>query len=74
MLHTISTAKNTSKKLSQQVKEILSEKGFSFLFNYNDYSFFKSQCKNAFNKAQAIAEKFIEDNTQANSDFNEYIF
>ena len=74
MLHTISTAKNTSKNLSQQVKEILSEKGFSFLFNYNDYSFFKSQCANAFNKAQAIAEKFIEDNTQSNSDFNEYIF
>ncbi len=74
MLHTISTAKNTSKNLSQQVKEILSEKGFSFLFNYNDYTFFKSQCKNAFNKAQAIAEKFIEDNTQAKSDFNEYTF
>lgn len=68
-----SNAKNTSKKISDQVKEILSEKGFSFLFNYNDYSFFKSQCKNAFNKAQAIAEKFIED-TNAKSDFNEYTF
>jgi len=74
MTQITSTAKSTSKNLSQQVKEILNEKGFSFLFNYNDYNFFKTQCKNAFNKAQAIAEKFIDDNTQAESDFNEYIF
>lgn len=74
MTHTTFKAKNTSKNLSQQVNEILTEKGLSFLFNYNDYTFFKSQCKNAFNKAQAIAEKFIEENQHAKSDFNQYVF
>jgi hypothetical protein len=74
MTPTTFKAKNTSKNLSQQVKEILTQRGFSFLFNYNDYSFFKSQCKNAFNKAQAIADKFIEENQEAQSDFNQYVF
>ncbi len=74
MTQITSTAKNTSKNLSQQVNEILTEKGFSFLFNYSDYKHFKNQCKNAFNKAQAIAEKFIEENTEAKNDFNEYVF
>jgi hypothetical protein len=74
MIRTTFHAKNTSKKLSQQVTEILTEKGFSSLFNYSDYQYFKTQCTNAFNKAQAIAEKFIEENQQVKSDFNEYVF
>jgi len=61
-------------KLSTQVKSILHEKGFSKVFNYADYKYFKAQCNNAFHKAQAIAEKFIEDNNQLNSDFDEYVF
>ena len=64
-------AKSTN--LSTQVKDILHEKGFSFLFNFNDYKHFKKQCSNAWNKAQDIAQKFIEENTQ-DSDYNQYIF
>lgn len=74
MIRTTFHAKNTSKNLSQQVTEILTEKGFSSLFNYSDYTHFKTQFANAFNKSQAIAEKFIEENQQAKSDFNEYVF
>ena len=73
MIHITSKAKSTSNFLSHQVRQILNEKGYSFLFNWSDYAYFKSQCANAFNKAEAIAEKFIED-TNAKSDFNEYTF
>ncbi len=66
--------KNSAFKLSTQVKNILHEKGFSFLFNYNDYKYFKSQVSNAFNKAIAIAEMFIEYNGDNNNDFNDYVF
>lgn len=66
--------KNTSFKLSDQVKETLHKKGYSSIFNYSDYFLFKSQAKNAFNKVQAIAELFIQDNTNSKSDYNGYIF
>lgn len=69
---TFNSHKNTN-KLSDQVKNILQEKGFSFLFNWSDYQYFKDQAKSAFNKAQAIADLFIQDNPQ-NSDFSEYVF
>lgn len=72
-MNTTLNAKNTSNYLSYQVRQILSQKGYSFLFNWSDYAYFKSQCKNAFNKANAIAELFISE-TQAESDFNEYTF
>jgi len=67
-------SKNNAFKLSTQVKSILHEKGLSKVFNYSDYKYFKTQCKNAWNKAQAIAEKFIEENNPKNSDFDEYVF
>lgn len=67
--------KNTSFKLSEQVKETLHAKGYSAIFNYQDYKYYKSQAKKAFNKAQAIAELFIQDNFNNNtSDYNEYLF
>lgn len=67
--------KNTAFKLSNQVKKTLQEKGYSAIFNYQDYKYYKTQAKEAFNKAQAIAELFIQDNFSNNtSDFNEYIF
>jgi predicted transcriptional regulator len=70
----MNTQTNNSKNtLSSQVKQILSEKGYSFLFNWSDYHHFKDQAKTAFNKAFSIAEMFIEESTQK-SDFNEYIF
>lgn len=67
-------SKSKAYKLSDQVKNILQEKGLSAVFNYNDYLYFKKQVKNAFNKAQAIAELFIEENINAKSDYNEYTF
>lgn len=66
--------KNTAFKLSEQVKATLHEKGYSFLFNYSDYAYYKAQVKKAFNKAQAIADLFIQDNTNQRSDYNGYIF
>jgi hypothetical protein len=66
--------KNTAFNLSEQVKATLHEKGYSFLFNYSDYKYYKSQVKKAFNKAQAIAELFIMENQTEESDFSEYVF
>jgi hypothetical protein len=66
--------KNTSFKLSEQVKETLHAKGYSSLFNFQDYKYYKVQVKKAFNKAQAIAELFIQDNQPTKSDFSEYVF
>lgn len=59
--------------LSEQVKSILKTKGLSQVFNYQDYKHFKKQKTKAFNKAQAIADLFVQEN-QTQSDFNEYIF
>lgn len=64
--------KNNAFKLSEQVKLILHEKGYSFLFNYNDYKLFKAQVKNAFNIALAIAEKFIAYHEPQENDFSIY--
>lgn len=66
-------SKNTSFTLSSQVQKILFEKGYSSIFNFQDYKYFKELSKNKFNKAQAIVELFIFDNQQ-NSDYNEYLF
>lgn len=66
--------KTTAFLLSEQVKTILQEKGFSALFNYNDYLFFKRRCAKAFNRAQAIAEMFISEANPQVNDFNDYIF
>ena len=76
MTHTQSISrKNTSFKLSEQVKETLHARGYSAIFNYQDYKYYKGQVKKAFNKAQAIAELFINDNlSNNNSDFQEYLF
>lgn len=65
--------KSTSFKLSDQVKKTLSTKGYSAIFNYSDFAFYKAQVKKSFNKAQEIAERFIQDNN-SKSDFDEYVF
>jgi len=70
---TFTAVQSKSTKTSVQVKEILSKNGYSHLFNYNDYKYFKSQCKAEFNKAVAIAEKFIEYYDSA-SDYDQYIY
>lgn len=64
-------SKSNSFKISEQVKRILHSRGLSKVFNYQDYDHFKELCKSAFNKAQAIADKFIEEH-QSESDFSEY--
>jgi hypothetical protein len=67
----ITECKNTN--LSEQVKKILTDKGFSFLFNFDDFKFFKKKAKGEFNPALKIADLFIMDTNQE-SDFNQYIF
>lgn len=75
----MTTRQNNSSKfnpflLSEQVKNILISKGFTSLFNYTDYEYFKEECKEAFNKAYAIAERFISDAEPNQNDLNDYLF
>ncbi|AXP79173.1 hypothetical protein CJ739_73 [Mariniflexile rhizosphaerae] len=75
----MTTRQNNSRKfnpflLSEQVKNILKSNGFTSLFNYNDYEFFKEECKEAFNKALAIAERFMADADPNQNDLNDYLF
>lgn len=73
MTSTQHTNKSKSFNISEQVKTILHNHGLSKAFNYSDYHYFKSRVKKSFNKAQAIADFFIQEYTQE-SDLNEYIF
>lgn len=66
--------KNNANLLSNQVKDILQSRGLSAIFNYSDYLYFKTKARTAFNKAQAIAEQFIDENTTTKSDFSQYQF
>ncbi|WP_116787625.1 hypothetical protein [Flavobacterium psychrotrophum] len=66
--------KATAFKPSEQVFAILHERGLSKIFNYSDYEHFKKQCKGAFNRAQAIAEMFIEYHEDTHSDYEEYVY
>lgn len=67
--------KNTSFKISDQVKRILHNRGLSKFFNFTEYELFKERAKaqNSFNIVQAIADLFIEEH-QHESDLNEYLF
>lgn len=65
--------KSNSFNLSSQVKRILHTKGLSKAFNYADYKYFKKKASNAFNKAQLIADFFIQENQQE-SDLADYQF
>ena len=67
------TIEDKNTKLSEQVKKILTEKGFSFLFNFQDYKYFKQKAKGDFNPALKIADLFMNE-TDQESDFNQYIF
>ncbi len=71
---TFTSHKVTEKPLAEQVKEILTEKGLSKIFSENDCKYFSKQVKSAFNRAQAIADKFIEYYEGVPSDFSEYVF
>lgn len=73
-IKTHNSNKNNAFKLSDKVKKILHDKGLSFLFTYNDYEYFKKQVSNAFDKAQAIADLFIQYHEPTQNDFSEYVF
>lgn len=67
-------SKSNAFKLSTQVQNSLHEKGLSYLFNFQDYLYFKKQCKKAFNKVEAITGLFIAYHEPTKSDFNDYVF
>ena len=74
-LTAIKTDKSKTFLLSEQVKRHLNEKGFLKVFNYSDYEYFKNKVKSAGDKAQKIANLFIEENQTTNkSDLHDYIF
>lgn len=67
-------SKTTSFKTSEQVEAILHEKGLSKVFTIEDYNYFKRKCTSAYNRAQAIAELFIQYYDDVPSDYNDYVF
>jgi len=74
-LTAIKTDKSKIFLLSEQVKIKLHQKGYLKVFNYNDYTYFKNLVKDVTNKAEAITNLFIEENSVSNeSDFAYYIF
>ncbi|WZL88315.1 hypothetical protein VS868_11980 [Salinimicrobium sp. 3283s] len=73
MTKQLNTSKSNSLKTSDQVKLILQEQGLSKVFNFNEYRLFRKRAKRAFNKAQAVAQMFIEE-YQNESDLLEYEF
>lgn len=61
--------------LSEQVKSILYRKGLESIFNYTDYQDFKKRVSfQTPDRAERIANLFIEYNNCALSDYAEYIF
>lgn len=60
--------------ISEKVKRILFKRGYSHIFNYPDYKYFKSLASGtpAPELANYIADLFIE-NTSEKSDFESYI-
>lgn len=68
---TFTAVQDKASKTSEQVKEILFKNGYSHLFNWYDYEYFKTQCKNEFNKALKISQMFIEYHGTP-SDYAEY--
>ena len=60
-------------KLSDKVYNELNSHGFSKLFNWEDYQFFKKQTLGKFNQVQAIVDLFIFYSCDE-SDFADYEF
>lgn len=60
--------------ISEKVKRILFKRGYSHIFNYPDYQYFKSMAAEvpAIERAHYIADLFIE-NTSEKSDFDQYV-
>ena len=60
-------------KLSDKVYQELNSKGFSKLFNWEDYHYFKKMTAQKFNQVEAIVEMFIFYSCDL-SDFADYEF
>ena len=60
-------------KLSDKVYHELQSQGFSKLFNWEDYQYFKKQSLNKFNQVEAIVSLFIF-YASDESDFADYEF
>ena len=67
----MSTTATKIQKLSDKVYQILSEKGFSKLFSWDEYVYFR---KETAEQAEKIAELFIFWNSHEVSDFADYEF
>ena len=58
-------------KLSTKVQQVLFSRGYSHIFNWEEYREYKGQTKNAIFRAEAIADLFVK-NTCEISDFADY--
>lgn len=68
---TIIDHKNTN--LSTKVQETLFVKGYSQIFNWEEYFYYKNQTSDKIFRAEAIADLFIQ-NTSEISDYADYEF
>lgn len=61
--------------LSEKVKRILYRRGYSHIFNYPDYKYFKEAAKEIayIDRAEAIADLFIENSNEV-SDYSNYTY
>ena len=60
-------------KLSIRVQQILFSRGYSHIFNWEDYAIYKKDTEGAIFQASDIAEKFISESCEI-SDFADYEF
>ena len=67
----MSTTATKIQKLSDKVYQILCEKGFSKLFSWDEYVYFRQEPAG---QAEKIAELFIFWNSHEVSDFADYEF
>ena len=70
----MSTTATKIQKLSDKVYQILSEKGFSKLFSWDEYVYFRKETAGQPEQAEKIVELFIFWNSHEVSDFADYEF
>ena len=70
----MSTTATKLQKLSDKVYQILCEKGFSKLFSWDEYVYFRKETAGQPEQAEKIADLFIFWNSHEISDFADYEF
>mgnify|MGYP000444421857 CR=1 FL=1 len=60
--------------LKNNVAKILFKKGYSFLFDEYYFKLYRSQTKNLVHQPFEIARLFIENNSDQESDYQNYIY